>query len=181
MQKYLLSLVAAVFTFALGTFLALSAHWAPSYSFDSNISGPGPVAVEDNSVPRFQEWGRGCGNGYVQSYNTDDGQMVSEGVISTNSRRHAKREFAKELQAAERIVQRAKNYRDFRGELGERVVLANKGDESGDNWVSILFYDGGDSFSYINAPTLELALEFEQFLTIEEHDRKRRQDLQSTK
>lgn len=165
-KRYLLRVVAVVLTFALGTMVAFCANWVATVPFGSSVNGSGSIAIEEYVKTRFSESVTGCGIGVSgQSFETDDGRMVSEVVYTKKSPMSAKLEFGKEIKGAEQIVQRVKNYRDYRGQLGERVVLVNKADESGNNSVTILFYDGSRSYSFINAPTMDLALEFEQIRT----------------
>lgn len=80
-----------------------------------------------------------------------------------HSSRAVRREFRKLIRDAKQVVERVRNYRNYRGYLGERVILINRS-ESGEESVFVLWYDGGDSYSFIGAPTLDLALEFEQHL-----------------
>ncbi len=55
-------------------------------------------------------------------------------------------------------------FRNHRGEIVERFVIINEANEDGTEWVSILFYDSDESYRFIDAPTLDLALEFEKYL-----------------
>jgi hypothetical protein len=56
-------------------------------------------------------------------------------------------------------------YIDSLTALGERVVVINPPDDrNAEETVSILWHDGGQFIAFINAPSLDLALEFEDFL-----------------
>jgi hypothetical protein len=113
------------------------------------------IAIIDLSIKatgsRFQETGRGCGMGYVQGYETDDGIKVSEGNIGCsavgkeNPFREAKRK-------PNRVIT----------QTGERAVVEIN--EDGKRSFEIYEISEGDCTHFISAPTLELALEFEEFL-----------------
>lgn len=120
------------------------------------------------TIPRFTPTYRGCGNGYVQGYDTDDGQRVDEGVEAPFHPKQARTEFLKYIREAKQVIKRLPKYHDHLGKVGERVVIVNKPDREGNRWVSILFYDGGHQIRYIDAPNLGLALEFEQYLIRED-------------
>ena len=123
-----------------------------------------PIYKAEIGMPRFSAYGRGCGNGYVQSYETDDGQFVDEGVAAGFYTKEARRKVRKRVQDAKQVIERIPKFRNSRGEVGERIIIVNKPNKEGKESVSILFYDGGDSYRFIDAPTLDLALEFEQYL-----------------
>jgi hypothetical protein len=126
-----------------------------------------PVYKPQIGIPRFAPTGRGCGNGYVQGYVTDDGQRVDEGVEAP-FHKSARQEFLKYVHDATQVIQRLPKYHDHHGNVGERVIIVNKPDKEGRVWVSILFYDGGDHVRYIDAPNVALVLEFEQYLISED-------------
>lgn len=103
--------------------------------------------------------------GYIQGYETDDGQGLGEGVSWNPSRKRIKREFYKQVRNAKEIIERVPNYRNHNGDLGERIVIVNNANEAGgEESITILWYDGGDSYRFIDAPTFKLALEFEKYL-----------------
>lgn len=126
-----------------------------------------PVAFDNTkqeplkSLPKFMPTGRGCGNGYSQGYDTSDGQWLSEGVVVYESSKKARKELNKWIVEATRIIERVPNYKNRWGYLGERIVIANPPNKEGKETFSILWYEGETVF-YIDAPTLELALEFEK-------------------
>ena len=126
----------------------------PAYAYEVFVAPP---------MPRFTPFGRGCGNGYVQSYDTNDGERVAEGVVVFSTRKEARRSF-NEGKTQARILERTPNFRDHEGNIGERVIVEYVSKDPQETTVSIMFYDGNDFIRYIDAPTLDLALEFEQYL-----------------
>jgi hypothetical protein len=104
--------------------------------------------------PEFTPTGRGCGNGYVQGYETSDGQNLSEGVAIIN-----KRDFRKSIKDAE-IIERIEGAVNRNGEKGLRILTKNLS-EKGNTYFEILWFGNG-RLHYISAPTLELALKFEK-------------------
>lgn len=134
---------------------------------------PQPTALENLTTEspaefkhqkRFIPTGRGCGLGYFQGYRTNDGQHLSEGVTGYRSYKETGKEFKKILAKAVRIVERFPKYKNHLGDIGERVILINPPDKNGKETISILWYGGKDYIQYVNAPSVDLALEFEQFL-----------------
>lgn len=126
----------------------------------STVSAP----KDSDEKPRFGATGRGCGFGYWQGYETDDGQQLSEGMSGFETRKKARSEFNKRIAKAVNIIEQGQRFRSHPGKVGERVVLINPADENGKETISIIWYGGGQFIAFINAPTLDLALEFEQFL-----------------
>jgi hypothetical protein len=135
----------------------------PEVSEELNVT---PIATLDttslHSLPKFMPTGRGCGNGYSQGYSTPDGQRMNEGVQVFNTTRMARTELSKWIANATRIVERIQNHKNRWGDFGERIVIVNPPNENGADSVSILWYGRDNSVSYIDAPTLDLALEFER-------------------
>jgi len=123
-----------------------------------------PVYKAETGISRFTPYGRGCGNGYAQSYTTDDGQFVDEGVAAGYYPKEIRRDLRKWVRDAKQVIERVPKFRNSLEEVGERIIIVNKPNKEGKESVSILFYDGGDSCRFIDAPTLDLALEFEQYL-----------------
>lgn len=156
------------FTLTLTFTLGLSAVWF--FGHLTYVPREIPiVSAETIDIPkpaksRFSPYARGCGNIYVQSYETDDGQFVAEGLTGFRSKNLARREFLKTVRSATAIVQRVRDARNHLGKRGERAVLRGKDKETGEGFVEILWYDGDDTVRFISAPSLELALEFEQYL-----------------
>jgi len=163
MRKLFLRLVigSAAFVVGIAAVFAMSKFWK---SADEYVFVVQPLYKAETGIPRFSPTAHGCGNGYVQGYQTDDGQDVDEGVEAGFYPKKARWEFRKWVRDAKQIIERVPKFRDHLGQVGERVVILNKPDEEGKEWVSILFYGGGDSYRFIDAPTLDLALEFEQYL-----------------
>jgi hypothetical protein len=128
----------------------------PLVTFDS------PKSETLKLLPKFMPFARGCGNGYAQSYWTSDGQWLSEGVQVFETTKKTRAELNRWITKATRIIERVPNYKNRWGDLGERIVIVNPLDKNGKESVSVLWYGGDNSVSYIDAPTLELALEFEQ-------------------
>lgn len=131
------------------------------------ITEDSPTAKSEDAhrKPRFSGTYRGCGFGYIQGYETDDHQELAEGVSGFETREEAAAEFQKRITKAIWIVERTPNYKNRLGELGERLVIINPPDHrNAEITVSILWYDGEIRIDHIEAPTLELAFEFENFL-----------------
>jgi len=128
----------------------------PLVTFDTAKSKP------LKPLPKFMPTGRGCGNGYAQGYSTSDGQWLSEGVQRFETTKKARTELNKWIVQDTRIIKRIPNHKNRFGNFGERIVLINPPDEEGQETASIYWYGGGNTISYIDAPTLELALEFER-------------------
>jgi hypothetical protein len=168
MQKILLRFVVALAAFLLGiaAVFAASKFWIASERYAFVF---GPVYEIQVDTPRFMRTSRGCGKGfYIQSYVTEDRQSVAEGVVRALSPQESQLEFYKRVNDAKQLVELLPEFRDYRGETGERIILVNRPDEEGGESVSILFYNGGDSYKFLNAPTLELAIEFERYLMHED-------------
>ena len=129
----------------------------------SEVSTEVSTAVAATGKPRFTATFRACGMGYVQGYELPDGRAMAEGTAGYSSRRKAKRELEKYLAKASTIVERVPNYKNRFGEVGERIVALFPPDEEGKAGASIIWYGGGRFFHYIDAPSLEIALEFESW------------------
>lgn len=128
------------------------------YAYEVLISPPGPTG------PRFSAYGRGCGNGYVQSYETNDGHFVSEGVVVFTSQKGARKNVNLMNRNALSIIDKVSNYRDHEGNAGERAIVELQRNDGKGTMISIMFYDGSDMYRFVDAPSLDLALEFEQYL-----------------
>lgn len=163
MRKLFLKLVIGFVTFAVGISAVSVAGRLATPQAESVIL-VAPVYKSETGIPRFMPTARACGEGYSQFYFTDDEHPLAEGVRWMLSPRAGRREVRKLVSDAKQIVERVPKFRNHRGDVGERIVVINKADEEGKESVSILFYEGGDSYRFIDAPTLELALEFEQYL-----------------
>lgn len=117
-------------------------------------NGTGSIEVSSGDTSRFFPYGRGCGNGYSQSYVTNEGDFMSEGV-----EKFSKKQFNEYLKEIE-IIDRVKNAKNRDGELGLRIVTKGH-NKKGLLYFEIIWYGAG-WLHYIEAPTLELALEFEK-------------------
>jgi hypothetical protein len=173
MKRIIFHLTISLLTFAIGfSVVCLSGLFAIVVSLFEPASLPESLSNNSNQTisvpygkPRFVGTFRGCGFGYFQRYETDDGQQLGEGNSGFETRKKARSEFKKWIAKAVRVIERVPNYKNRRGEFGERAVLVNPADDrSPKETVSILFYDGGQFIAFIDAPSLELALEFEKFL-----------------
>lgn len=127
---------------------------------------PEPIAISTTTPQsdrtRFKPTARGCGYGYVQSYELPDGQTMMEGTIGYPSKRRTKEEYKEWLAKATRIIERVPESKNRFGIIGERIVALVPTDATGKEWATVFWYDGGSYFSYIEAPSVELALEFEK-------------------
>jgi hypothetical protein len=112
-------------------------------------------------TPTIRGHSRGNTPSYTQGYKTSDGQETSEGSIGYETPALARRELNERLATASRIVERVRRYENRFGERGERIVLVYPPDETGKERASILWF-GGTHLLYIDAPSLDLALEFER-------------------
>jgi len=125
-----------------------------------------PIAVASSPQRerlRFLPTARGCSrNGYVQGYELPDGQTMSEGGVGYPSKRRTRSELKKWLSKASQRVEQVDQYENRFKEKGKRVVALFPADASGKELAIITWYGGGNSFSFIQAPSLDLALEFEK-------------------
>ena len=158
MRQAIFRLSIATITFAVG----FSGVWMMRTPTITSIRVD-PVSVNEvigdeptHEKHRFSPTYRGCKPGYVQGYETDDGHHLSEGVALASGKLGGG--FHERIRKAT-VLKAFPKYRDHRGQVGERYVLQND-----DRSVSILWYGGGDFYSFIEAPSLDLALEFQQFL-----------------
>ena len=101
---------------------------------------------------RFTPTFRACKPGYIQGYITDDGAALSEGSeCNLENERETSSKFETKINQAKRIVERN----------DERIIL--EFEENGNHYFEILRYRGGSCIKFIHAPSLELALEFENW------------------
>jgi len=163
MRNLFLRIVIGFVTFVAGisAVFVTSELWTPKTETVFIVE---PVIKAETGVARFMPYARGCGNGYTQSYTTDDGQFVDEGIAAGYYPKQIRRNLLKWIRDSRQVIERIPKFRNHRGEVGERIVISNKPNKVGKESVSILFYDGGDSYRFIDAPTLDLALEFEKYL-----------------
>jgi hypothetical protein len=145
---------------------ALSLLWfSSSQQKEEDLATKPAKASTDSSQsdrPKFLPTARGCGYGYVQSYELPDGQKMMEGSVGYPSKLETINEYREWLARASSIIERIPEYENRFGEKGERIVALFPPDAEGKEWAAIFWYDGGCCYTYIQAPTLELALEFEE-------------------
>jgi hypothetical protein len=173
MKFITLRILIAVLTFGLG----VTAFWIARKSY---ISAPIEVALpevvqsvdsnlkETNEVilnkERFTFLGHACGNGWVQGYELPDGQRISTGLDAFGSSKEAESELSKTLSKAERIITTVEKYKKPSREIGKRTIAEFISEKTGKSVVGIFWRKKGeDSYEYIYAPTLEIALEFEKY------------------
>ena len=121
------------------------------------------VTTGEPARPRFTPMFRGCGMGYVQGYELDNGLTMTEGSDCFDSSVEAWRNFSRQLINARKIVERVPSHKDRFGDVGERVIaLFPPSERSGSEYARILWYGGGECILYIEAPSVEIALEFER-------------------
>lgn len=116
----------------------------------------------------FSPVGRGCGCNWSQSYVLLDGRYLFESSISSCliSEKRPKSVVVQEkvqsiIDSATKVIKRVLESRDSYGIEGERIELLYVNDE-GEERAKILWYGGGALFFEIDAPTLELAIAFEE-------------------
>jgi hypothetical protein len=105
----------------------------------------------------------------LQKTTGDAGMIVETGdwtpeLTELLEKESRQREFRRLVDEAERIVEHVDKYPDGHGNFGERFVLINRPDTVDAAPVSILWSEGDGHYSYIDAPTLDLAYEFEKYL-----------------
>ena len=120
-----------------------------------------PTPVLEQGAKKFNPLLRACGPGYHEKYGLPDGRVMWEGSACYETPRLAKKELQDRIDKSLKIIERVPNYKDRFGRIGERIVLLTLPDSYGAR-ASILWYGGEDCFLYIDAPSLEIALEFER-------------------
>jgi hypothetical protein len=120
------------------------------------------AAVSASTSEEFTPTARGCGLGYAQVYTMRYGRTMGEGNACGVSARATRKEWRQLLTVATTIVERVPGYRNASGERGERVVAWFPPDEFGPESGRILWYDGGECYRFIRAPSLDIAFRFEQ-------------------
>jgi hypothetical protein len=145
---------------------ALSVLWFVRTKQKEEVLAIKPVTTAtitpQSDRPKFMPTSRGCGSGYVQGYELPDGQKMMEGSIGYPSKRQTKKKYNEWLAKATSIIERVPEFKNRFGKIGERIVTLFPPDAAGKQWATILWYDGGSYFSYIQAPSVDLALEFEK-------------------
>lgn len=167
MRRITFRLMIAVLTFAVGSSVVWLVGLYPKVE-TTIIDSPaissflGVESLDSVLGTKFKPTGRACGMGYVQGYELPDGQRMSEGSMLFRSPALAKKGLKEMLAKASRIVERVPKSKNRLKELGERIMMEFPPDETGKGSVSIVWYDGGDLILFIDAPSLEIALEFEK-------------------
>ena len=108
----------------------------------------------------FVPEGRGCGRGYFQTYRLPDGSQMVEGSNGYESPEIAEREFRAFVAKASNVIEHNHEFTDRFGQSGERFVLIVPNE--GQSWGSIVWYGGDNVFTYIAAPSLDVARTFER-------------------
>jgi hypothetical protein len=124
----------------------------PVYLSDGELM---KVDVKENE--RFTLLGHACGNGYVQGYITNEGERLSTGLDIIKPK-----DFQKEVVEAE-ILSKIENYENTDGKKGTRFILKGRNNKTGKEFYELIWYDQKRNKYYITAPSLDLALEFEQW------------------
>jgi hypothetical protein len=113
----------------------------------------------------FQSVSIACGEKiHMYTYRSDDGQSVVETKINFDDAAEAGVVFQRTMKRAEHIIEHVPESRNARGETGDRTVFAALPNTDGtDGGVTIIWFDGHSSLETIDAQTLELARDFEEY------------------
>jgi hypothetical protein len=169
MKRISFRLISALLTFALGIAGARLADLYPKS--EGHLVAPVASVVEPvASAPvRVQQQERTfrfveetCESGCNEHYESSDGQPVTfVYACHSGSPADARRDMQSFI--SDGTVFTRGWQRDRRGRRGERTVVLYPTDETGAQPAKIYWYHRGDiCFSYIEAGSLELALEFER-------------------
>lgn len=161
-------------TFAFGLASVNFVNWLTVYRSEISVNLP---QVESSSVfeiitkrkwSGFEFFGHGCGgrNSYggessVSVYQANDFRTVSTSSSSHDNAKQARQEIELRIKDALKVIEFTKFFIKKSKIIQKRIVLENEKNEN--KWIDILKYDDGKSLEIINAPTLELALEFEKW------------------
>ena len=110
----------------------------------------------------FRPETRGCGCGFVQDYSLLDGRSLFEDSASAICSNTEDR-FQSIIAKASKIVERLPKT-DKYGNESERILLLYHSDEFNEERAKILRHSK-DGLSFIDAPTLEVALTFEEVMS----------------
>lgn len=182
MKKQYLRVRIALLTLALGLASVNFFNWANDYFGKPPIELPrienvSPIEVfiinrriGNNNVfnikdrNAFSATGHGCGgkNKYggessVTAYNAYNWQTVGTNTIYYDNIKDAKREFNLRTQEALQILEPTRFFGKKRKNK-QRIVLENE-----HKWIDIVIYDSNHCLDIISAPSLKLALEFEEW------------------
>jgi hypothetical protein len=160
MQRRITYLVVTLITFSIG----ISAVWFCGFIQGIESNEPDENVLLPVVLPakqRFTPTGRACKPGWAQGYESSDGERLSESGNGFSSVAMANRELQKRISKAEKIVERTVKFDSKGKKVGERVIAIFPPNEGRTTWVSIIWTDK-TAIGSINAPSLQLALEFER-------------------
>lgn len=159
LSRILIALVC--FGLGVGAAMAVDIFERVYFSYEPiSVLGAGHSS-QHSEFRRFTPTYRRVCPAYAQGFKAPDGERVSEGVSPVDN--PFGQGYRQRILEGSTLVY-VREYHGHRGVLGERYILQNPPNEQGETSVSILFYSGRDHYRFINAPTKDLALEFEQFL-----------------
>lgn len=159
MQRIGFPLLVTLMTFSLGVFCAWFTRSLSRPVVDIKPVSLGTALV--NTPPGFRFVERSCESGCIETYETSKGQQVSF-VLACFSASPAQayrdmKAFFDDGRLASKMW-----LHDTRGRY-ERTVVVYPQDETGESPTKIFSYHRGDScFEYIEAGSLEFALDFER-------------------
>lgn len=163
MRKTIIHLVMALITCSIG----LAAVWLCSFALSKETAAlemneDGVLLAALPTKQRFTPTFRACGPGWTQGYITSDDEELSESGNGFASSAHANRELQKRLKEAEIIIERGPKFDASGRKVGERLIAVFPATEYRGKSVSII-WTYKDGLGSINAPSLQLALEFEKY------------------
>lgn len=170
MKRHYLKIRILLMTFALGLASVFLFNGSLKYSDEIPVNLPkvqseSPLIVIpteakfiSNSVGIMVTRACGFNGSNSTTWHMPDGKL-SEGVNCGKNNKETEKEF-QELLSKSKIIDRVKNVKNRREQIGERIVLQVT--EKNEKWAEIIWYDGGKCYLYIVAPTLEQALDFEK-------------------
>lgn len=154
----------ALSTFIFGSVLAWLYDGATKAITAKTITVPHKVErrIEKTSLlDGIEPTIRGCGNGYAQGYELPDGTGMGEGNSCYRSFKEADKEMRALVKKAEYIIERVAPSKRKGEAKSERVVISFPGAELINKGIRIMWVHD-HCLRWINAPSLELALEFEK-------------------
>jgi len=156
MKQISFRVLISVITFAVG----ITICWQVKYE---QVTSP-PRFLSGQKL-KFIPTIRGDGDfGYAQFYKSTNGHEVVEGAWFHLTNIEANAAFNKAVSDALYLIEFTSEHLN-KQRVGKRVVLVNRPNQWKSESVSILFYDGGQIIEYIEAPSLQLAYEFEKHIT----------------
>lgn len=159
MQRIGFPLLVTLITFSLGISCTRLAGFLSSPVDDMKPISLGAVLVKPQPGFRFIE--SSCESGCVDRYETSNGQQVFFTLACFSASPAQAYRDMKAFFEDGRVVHRTRQ-QDARGE-NERTVVFYPQDETGESPTKIFSYHRGEScFEYIEAGSLELALDFER-------------------